>query len=72
MQGERNQEAINMAVEERLRAAGVQVEGTFDVQRFFDTLARILSARENMDITVRVLPNEGETEAEEKKGEKCE
>lgn len=61
-----------MAVEERLRAAGVQVEGTFDVQRFFDTLARILSARENMDITVRVLPNEGETEAEEKKGEKCE
>lgn len=72
MQGERNQEAINMAVEERLRAAGVQVEGTFDVQRFFDTLARILSARENMNITVKVLPNEGETEAEEKKGEKCE
>lgn len=72
MQGERNQEAINMAVEERLRAAGVQVEGTFDVQRFFDTLARILSARENMNITVRVLPNEGESEAEEKKGEKCE
>lgn len=72
MQGERNQEAINMAVEERLRAAGVKVEGTFDVQRFFGTLARILSARENMNITVRVLPNEGESEAEEKKGEKCE
>lgn len=72
MQGERNQEAINMAVEERLRAAGVKVEGTFDVQRFFGTLARILSARENMNITVRVLPNEENGEVEEKKGEKCE
>ncbi len=61
-----------MAVEERLRAAGVKVEGTFDVQRFFGTLARILSARENMNITVRVLPNEENGEVEEKKGEKCE
>ena len=55
-----------MAVEERLRAAGVKVEGTFDVQRFFGTLARILSARENMNITVKVLPNEGGNETEEK------
>lgn len=61
-----------MAVEERLRAAGVKVEGTFDVQRFFGTLARILSARENMNITVKVLPDEENGEAEEKKGEKCE
>ncbi len=43
-----------MSVEERLAAAGVQVEGTFKVKLFFETLARILSQKENMSITVTV------------------
>lgn len=36
------------------------VNGSFPAQRFFDTLALILSRRENMEITVRVtsLPEE--------------
>lgn len=41
-------------MEERLAAAGVQVEGTFNVQRFFETLALILSQKENLSITVKV------------------
>lgn len=34
--------------------AGIQVEGTFNVKRFFETLALILSRKENMSITVTV------------------
>ena len=31
------------------------IKGTFPIQRFFDTLAAILSRRENMTITVKVI-----------------
>ncbi|MCM1579657.1 MAG: hypothetical protein NC078_12760 [Ruminococcus sp.] len=41
-------------MEERLAAAGVQVEGTFNAKRFFETLAMILSRKENLSITVTV------------------
>lgn len=39
---------------------GVEVKGTFNVQRFFETLARILSERENMNITVKVTQQQEE------------
>ena len=39
----------------------VQVQGTFPAQRFFDTLALILSRREGVNITVKVrYDDEGE------------
>lgn len=41
-------------MKERLAAAGVQVEGTFNAKRFFETLALILSRKENVSITVTV------------------
>ena len=41
-------------MEEGIAAAGVQVEGTFNVKRFFETLAMILSRKENLSITVTV------------------
>lgn len=41
-------------MKERLVAAGVQVEGTFNAKRFFETLALILSRKENVSITVTV------------------
>ncbi len=31
------------------------ITGTFPTQRFFDTLAAILSRRENVEITVKVI-----------------
>lgn len=40
--------------EQTTQIAGVQVEGTFNVQRFFDTLAALLSRREGVTITVKV------------------
>lgn len=39
---------------------GVEVKGTFNAQRFFETLARILSERENMNITVKVTQQQEE------------
>lgn len=36
------------------------ITGTFPAQRFFDTLAAILSRRENVTITVAVTQQEGE------------
>ncbi len=48
----RVQEVAHM--EEGIAAAGVQVEGTFNVKRFFDTLALILSQKNNVKITVTV------------------
>lgn len=39
---------------EGIAVASVQVEGTFNVQRFFETLAMILSRKENLSITVTV------------------
>ena len=41
-------------MKEGIAAAGVQVEGTFNVKRFFETLAIILSRKENLSITVTV------------------
>ena len=32
----------------------MEVQGTFNAQRFYDTLALILSRRENVKITVKV------------------
>lgn len=46
------QEVAHM--KEGIAAAGVQVEGTFNVKRFFETLAMILSRKENLSITVTV------------------
>ena len=51
----RKSEAQEVAhMKEGIAAAGVQVEGTFNVQRFFETLAMILSRKENLSITVTV------------------
>ena len=55
------QEVAHM--KEGIAAAGVQVEGTFNVQRFFETLAMILSRKENLSITVTVH-EEGEQQTE--------
>lgn len=44
----------------------MEVQGTFNVQRFYDTLALILSRRENVKITVKVT-QEPETEVQQKK-----
>ena len=46
------QEVTHM--KEGIAAAGVQVEGTFNAKRFFETLALILSRKENVSITVTV------------------
>lgn len=43
----------------------MEVKGKFDVQRFFDTLALILSERENVKITVKVTQREKEEKTEE-------
>lgn len=37
-----------------LEIPGCKVEGEFDPQKLFDTLARILSAREHCKITAKV------------------
>lgn len=44
----------------------MEVQGTFNAQRFYDTLALILSRRENVKITVKVT-QEQETEVQQKK-----
>lgn len=44
----------------------MEVQGTFDAQHFFDTLALILSRRENVKITVKVT-QEPKTEVQQKK-----
>nr|UWD71761.1 MAG: hypothetical protein [Bacteriophage sp.] len=44
----------------------MEVQGTFNTQRFYDTLALILSRRENVKITVKVT-QEPETEVQQKK-----
>ena len=51
-----------MTMEERLVQAGIQVNGKFDVDRFFQPLARILSLRENLSITVTVHKDGEETQ----------
>ncbi|MEY8517229.1 hypothetical protein AALC25_09925 [Lachnospiraceae bacterium 29-84] len=47
-------------MKEGIAAAGVQVEGTFNAKRFFETLAMILSQKENLSITVTVHEEEKE------------
>lgn len=44
----------------------MEVQGTFNAQRFYNTLALILSRRENVKITVKVT-QEPETEVQQKK-----
>lgn len=41
-------------MKEGIAAAGVQVEGAFNAKRFFETLALIISRKENLSITVTV------------------
>ena len=36
----------------------MEIQGKFDAQRFFETLALILSEREKVKITVKVIPRE--------------
>lgn len=38
--------------------SGVEVRGAFDVKRFYETLAMILSRKENLLITVKVHEEE--------------
>lgn len=40
----------------------MEIKGTFNAQRFFDTLALILSERENAKITVKVTQREKKEE----------
>ena len=47
-------------MEEGIAAAGVQVEGTFNAKRFFETLALIISRKENLSVTVTVHEEEKE------------
>lgn len=41
-----------------MMGGGVEVRGRFNAQRFFDTLALILSEREKVKITVKVTQRE--------------
>lgn len=41
-------------MKEGIAVAGVQVEGTFNAKRFFETLALIISRKENLSVTVTV------------------
>ena len=50
-------------MERKAEVAAVEVKGTFNVQRFFETLALILSERENAKITVKVTQQEKKEEA---------
>ncbi|MEY8330899.1 hypothetical protein AALB81_16520 [Lachnospiraceae bacterium 48-33] len=52
--------------EKTTQIAGVQVEGTFNAQRFFDTLAAILSREYGVAITVKVSRREDEELEQEK------
>ncbi|MCI8826095.1 MAG: hypothetical protein HFH63_09505 [Lachnospiraceae bacterium] len=52
--------------EKTTQIAGVQVKDTFDVQRFFDTLAAILSHKYGVTITVKVSIREDEELEQEK------
>ena len=52
---EARQQAQEVAhMKEGIAVAGVQVEGTFNAKRFFETLALIISRKENLSITVTV------------------
>ncbi len=42
----------------------MQIQGTFDPKRFYETLARIISQKENVKITVTVHQESKEPEQE--------
>lgn len=43
----------------------MEIQGKFNAQKFFDTLALILSERENVKITVKVTQQDPKEEAAE-------
>lgn len=45
----------------------MEIQGTFDTQRFFETLATIIGNRENVKITMSVKEEEQQQESEEQK-----
>ena len=45
----------------------VEVQGKFDTQRFFETLAAVIGKRENVKITMSVKEEEQQQESEEPK-----
>ena len=49
-------------MERKAEVVAVEVKGTFNAQRFFDTLALILSERENAKITVKVTQQQEKQE----------
>lgn len=57
---------MEVAKEKTTQIAGIQVEGTFNAQRFFDTLAAILSRKYGVTITVKVSRKEDEELEQEK------
>lgn len=46
-----------------MMGGGVEVQGCFNAQRFFETLALILSEREKVKITVKITRQEDEEAA---------
>ena len=63
MQREWKEKRLPPPSQYKREVAAVEVKGTFNAQRFFETLALILSERENAKITVKV------TQQQEKKKE---
>lgn len=61
---------MGMSFEDRLRAQGVKVNGTFDAQKFFDIFAGILSRKYGVEISAKVKPKI-ESDQEEKKDGEC-
>ena len=57
---------MEAAGEKTTQIEGVQVQGTFDAQKFFDTLAAILSRKYGVTITVKVSRKEDEELEQEK------
>lgn len=49
---------------------GVKIEGTFNAQRFFDTLAMILSRQFGVEITAKVIKENDNNSDHEPDGEK--
>ena len=45
----------------------MEIQGKFDAQRFFETLAAIIGNRENVNVTVTVRQDEQEQSDEETK-----
>lgn len=45
-------------------AAGMQISGAFNAKRFFETLALIISRKENLSVTVTVHEGVGSQEKE--------